>query len=259
MTVNVALVAAIIIMILLITFSIIILVGLTAAAGIRIRSDMVKLVSSYDKIIERKSRELNSIKKEMSKLESKKANISESDIPKVEPMAPPANKASVLKKAKYRAKDFKKGYGAIRDSFKIYDTSKEEIIRAIQTSVSSENIRGDKAASLRNILSFNTVFELSEISSAEQLEILDSSLNYEDWTLLRDYCEEYQNKEFDICKFYDWLKEIANLESSTLTIRCGDYESSENGVEYCSEICEGLQVALGNRLYDYSIKEREIS
>ena len=49
------------------------------------------------------------------------------------------------------------------------------------------------------------------------------------------------------------------LEEEILSIRCGNEEMSQlYGLEYYGQICEGVQIRAGNRLYDYSMKEREI-
>ena len=50
--------------------------------------------------------------------------------------------------------------------------------------------------------------------------------------------------------FCNWLDVLVQLEGEAVVIRG---EDSIGG-----QICEGIQVIAGNRLYDYSIKEKEI-
>ena len=128
--------------------------------------------------------------------------------------------------------------------------------------------RGRAAADLRQALSFDTVFRLAQMPPEDQLELLDASLDDGDWALLRDFCEERLDAPFDITRFCDWLEERAALEGERLLVRCGEGlgggpESPpivlDEEVDHRPKICEGIQVVAGNKLYDYSINEREIS
>lgn len=256
---SVTLVAALIIMILLMVFSVIILMGLTAAAGIRIRTDMVKLVNTYDKIIEGKSKEVNRIAQEIEGLERRKVTGRVEKPTEIIVASPPVGKASVLRKVQYRTKNFRRGYTSIRDSFKIDADAQAALVQVVQKSESGNLHRGNAAEKLRNALSFDTVFQLSQLENSTQLDILSNTLTGEDKRLLENFLEELREEAFDICGFYDWLKERMYLEGDSVTIRSAQYTTRENGKVYCGEICEGIQIIVGNRLFDYSIKEREIS
>lgn len=134
-----------------------------------------------------------------------------------------------------------------------------EAVEKIATEVSVSG-RGQQAQILRDSFSFDTVFKLSQRPSEDQLELLDTNLSDSDWTLLRDYCEILGDSDFTITGFCDWLEEKISLESDDIYIRSGSHRlMNQENIEYWDQICEGVQIIAGNTLYDYSIKEREIS
>ena len=226
---NLQFAAVVILMVLMIAFAMIVLHGLAVSAGIRIRADMVKLLGSYDRIIEEKSREIRRLQKQLEAAEAKRAAPVEvrPPVPAAERTAPAA--VPIPEAAEYR-------HTALGGS---YETTR----------------RGAAAAALRAALSYETVYRMALLAPEEQLRILDTSLSDEDWTLLRDFCGERGDAEFSVTRFCDWLEERSMLESGEVRVRDGR-ETSPDGQP---RICEGVQIMAGGRLYDYSINESEIS
>lgn len=248
--------AVLIVMALLIGFVVLILRSLAASAGVRIRSDMRRLLNAYDGLLDEKAKALKSLQDEY---EAVKAALEKLDAASAERRMPAEEEsgeqtvgtASVPAAAAYRAAAFGQGYGAIRDQFRLSAEEEQYIVDQVLEEMEDVSAgRGKLASALREKLSFETVFRMAQLPGEEQLELLDTSLEDEDWTLLRDYWEEYGDRPFDVTAFCGWLDMLTQLEGEAVIVRG---EDSIGG-----QICEGIQVIAGNRLYDYSIKEKEI-
>ncbi len=253
-------VAVVIILILLVGLVLILLNSLAATAGIRIRADMARLLTSYDRLIDAKSGELHSLQEEIAKRQrEKESGPCPPDMSLTENGAP-SGPSGIPGSASYRTKALPGGYGVIRDHFRLGPEERTQIVcRVDRLTKGTPRGRGTAAARLRADLSFDTVFRIAQLPSAEQLEILDTTLDDQGWVLLRDFYDEQLGRDFDVTRFYEWLKELCILEADGLAVRCGDRTVSlEEGAEYRDDICEGIQVVSGNLLYDFSLKEREI-
>lgn len=247
--------AVVIIMVLLIAFVLVVLRSLTISAGVRIRADMVKLLESYDRIIETKSREIRRLQQELEKASAKPEAAAAAVIRHASEDGKTAPAVAVPEAAEYRHTTFGGSYGTIRDHFFLSEQDQQVLVEQVQSEANGTP-RGAAAAVLRQSLSYDTVFRMALLSPEEQLRLLDTSLSDEDWTLLRDFCEEQPpDTPFDITGFCDWLEERSVLESNEIRVRSSD-DSMQDGQ---ARICEGVQIMAGSKLYDYSINEREIS
>ena len=259
MQISPAFVAVILLMVVLVVFVVIIIHSLAVAAGIRIRSDMLKMLQSYDRLLEKKSGEILRLQEEAETLTKK---IEEAKALPTIPAANstgarPAEAATIPPASSYRVAEFGSSYNAIRNFFRMSDAEKDEVLQLVQAENEQEGmLRGARAEQLKERLNFDLIFRMSQLNSDEQLELLDSSLEDEDWALLRDYCERSEGP-FDITLFADWLSSIAALESSGVEILDSGSGSAVDS-DGNAVICEGVQIFTGSKLYDYSIGEREI-
>ena len=253
---NISFAAVMIVMALLIVFAVLILRSLAASAGVRIRQDMRRMLGAYDGLVEEKNAALKSLQEEYAAVEAALKQLDEASLERRAPVEEaPAEQtvgtASVPSVAAYRAAAFGQGYGAIRDQFRLSTEEERYIVDQVLEEIDEISAgRGKQAEKLRGQLSFETVFRLSQLPPETQLELLDTSLEDDDWTLLRDYWESHEGEPFDVTKFCNWLDVLTQLEGEAVIVRG---EDSIGG-----QICEGIQVIAGNRLYDYSIKEKEI-
>ena len=243
-------------MLLLVGFVVLIMRSLAASAGVRIRSDMRRMLGSYDRVIEEKARELQKLQEERESVEAALERLEagqsrQAFVPSEEKGDTPAGVASVPSAAAYRAAAFGAGYGMIRNQFRLTEAEEQYIVDQVLEEMEDVSAgRGGQAAELREKLSYETVFRMAQLPGEEQLELLDTSLEDADWALLRDYWETHESEPFDVMKFCNWLDVLVQLESEAVVVRG---EDSIGG-----QICEGIQIVAGSRLYDYSIKEKEI-
>ena len=262
-------VALIAIMVLLIGIAFLLLRNLASSADVKIRSDMQLLLKSYDQIIDEKTKEIHGLQVQKQELQNSMAgtrktlnsfNVTQGATVTVESGAPKVGSVPILQVAQYRPEDLKEGYRAIRDSFGLSKRERKELIAAaVEDAVKKQAGRGDAAKKLYDALDFDTIYRLGTMDDAEQLETLKANMDSEERELLNDYLQSYGDYNFDIADFRDWLRDLEVLEGSGVSVRCGDAEiCEEEGLEFDETIFEGIQVRVGNRLYDYSIKEREI-
>ena len=251
---NLQFAAVLILMTMMIVFVMIVLRSLAVSAGIRIRADMVKLLESYDRIIETKSKEVQRLQKELETAASKPETAAPITVSHTSEDGKPVAAMTIPEAAEYRHTAFGGSYGVIRDHFFLTEQDQQALVDQVAQEENGTP-RGAAAAALRQSLSYDTVFRMALLSPEEQLRLLDTSLSDEDWTLLRDFCEEQRDMPFSITRFCDWLEERSVLESDEIRIR-GAEETPSDGRP---RICEGVQIMVGSKLYDYSINEREIS
>lgn len=253
------LIAVVLVMILLIGFVLIIIHSLASAAGFRIRTDMVKLLGSYDNMIAVKSKEVSSLQKEIKELQKHKEEMASANIVMTDKKSvAPQGTASIAGSASYRSSKFLGGYDTVRKHFHLSRKERENLVEIVSQFQDEKSIeRGKEAKKLRETFSFDTIFALSQLGADEQLRIVDESLSDEDWRYLHEFHKN--GGDFSITNFCDWLEDISKLDGGEISVRCGDLQKSEESdMAYQRQICEGIQIVAGNRIYDYSIKESEI-
>ncbi len=245
--------AVLILMIVLIGIVSVILHSLAVTAVIMVRGDMARLLQSYDRVVEKKTEQVRRLQAEKEALEAALESRPEPAAAVPQTQETVYGAASIPPSAAYRTSALGEGYGTIRDKFRMSAREQDFIVEQVLDETRNDGEgRGALASRLRERLSFDTVFRLSQMSGQEQLELLDTTLDDQDWTLLRDYWSgRGEDAVFAIAAFCDWLDSVAMLESDAVMVR---------GSETANEaVCEGIQIVVGNKLYDYGINEREIS
>lgn len=226
-----------------------------------VRSHTLNLLSAYDDLLEEKSRELSEMEEKL----RQKAALTEK--PEAEPAPVPAAREPEFRlstgavlavsqraaEVSYRDKTVGDTYRQIRDSFS-FDL--EELLPLLQ----GEQQPGP-AEKLLAQLDFDTVYRLSTLTEAQQLSVLQESLDGEGKALLEGYLRN--GRPFRVLEFYSALQSQAAAESKAVRLyvpkSMARGTSGSLQVVADPDICEGFQAELGGRLYDYSIKTRELS
>ena len=248
---------------LLIGFVTLTVIWMARSVSQNIRERSIELLSAYDELLEERSRELSALDVE---LEQREKELQE---PKDAPVAPaaPAEPETVqapttfLKAAEqlattpYRDNGAGEAYQRIRQTFAAVS---DATLRRLMTD--PRETRQGSASRLLRMLPFDTVYQLSTLSSGEQLQLLRETIPDE----MRDILESYAaaTQHFDCIVFYDTLKAAAALEPQPIRLRIAaqdvKYYPAFLNVTVDEDICEGFQIELDNVLYDYAIKTREI-
>ena len=220
-----------------------------------------ELISAYDKLIEKKSDELEYVKAEIAVLDAEKKLKESSAVyhgPEEE-SAPAVFGGSALL-TKLNAADYQDGtlFGNYKLIKKSFDISPAEVLRSLDL---KGNAGGGFATQLLADLDYDTVYRLSLLPSETQKEVLGSELKAEAGKIFADYVSTHNS--FTAIDFYENLKLLASNESvkTKLYVAEGtDVAGVPEDVEIIVDdsICEGFMIEHDNKVYDYCIKEKEI-
>ncbi len=230
-----------------------------------IRSHTLDLLSHYDEILETKSRELSDLEDEISireadeadrpeeRMDSADRNNAEASVT-VQTLIQVAERASAVS---YRDAAAGKLYYEIKQSFAF---QLDELLPSMPV---QNPASAGAAETLLKELDFDTVYQLSTLTEQEQMTVLSECLSDAGCQLLADYLTVHP--QFTALGFYDYLKSRAAEESQAVRVYVPADMSREAGVREQAtvsvdrEICEGFQVEMGGKLYDYCIKVKELS
>ncbi len=252
-----SLIAALVVMLIMTLFAFIILRIVAMNTGNVLRDNVVKQLQSYDSIIRRKESELTEIKKQ---IENEQKRLTEQG--KVDSCyEQPPGGTIITATAEYCNYDFLSDYRNIKNTF-LFPKA------AILAEIRQDNKEAEQRAlyriyeSICDKLTLDIVYKLSVCTGEEQLEILMDILSKEEQSLLEEFNK--QKEPFDCLQFYHWLQVQLQLKDYRLYVKTGEKSDSfqELGdninTEYDEELCEGFQVMLGSRLYDYGIRRCEL-
>lgn len=224
-----------------------------------IRSKTMGLLSAYDELLEEKSHAL-------AELKAPEPVPEERETPGMpEPAQENGNQMSAVvlstiervTASAYRQEEIGSFYQVIRQNFSY---SLEDVLPELEKT--DPHCQGP-ATALLGKLDYETVYQLSTLSREDQVAILRSVLEDRELTLLETYLA--QNPEFSMLDFFDSLTATAAGEPGPAKLLVaqgtGPYQGPKTNVEIVAdpEICEGFQIEQDNRLYDFSIKTRELS
>ena len=230
-----------------------------------IRERAAELLSTYDKLVEKKSKELRKLNsavdrktKELEELGGTAADIASAQDPSGDAAANAGyvlNVAEMMGSASYQDPRTGAVYQKIRSNFN------HDPLRVITEVVPGVGEKGP-ATKILEQLSYDTIFKLSALSEEQQLEVLDESLDYEGRLLLHDYAAK--TKKFQAIAFYDHLLNLSQSEPQTVKLKVSPHQRlpllpSGVEVEVDEDICEGFEIEANNNLYDYCVRKSEIS
>ncbi len=256
-------IAALIVMLILTAFAFAALRFITIGLSGRIKDNVAKQLQSYDELIQRKEARLAAVMQELSNEESKYSGIRAAKgeagehLPEV--FLPPV--------ADYFNRGFAEDYRRLNEGFS-FDIDKiiEELRHLKQNTDKFSNRalaqRSELVGSLLGKLSFESIYSLSQVDGDEQLEIIRGIVSDLEMQLIDDFM--LFNSSFDCIKFYNWLKTEILIKDMRIRIKSSKDLSSvqlpEDVVfEYDRNLCEGFQICIGNKLYDYGIRRCELT
>ena len=227
-----------------------------------IRDRSLELLSTYDALLEDRSRELEALRRELERAREELASIKEAEEPAAvrttEETAGPSpaiflRTAERISTTAYQDTGAGEVYRKVREEFATRPDAVLAQLPLEPKPALAEGVFGS--------LDHGTVFRLSTLPEDEQLALLDELLPDGEHALLADYVASHPR--FDAISFYDEMYARAAEESGRVVVRVADaYAASlcppDVQVEVDESICEGFQVETGTVLYDYAIKTGEI-
>lgn len=258
---NFAYIGAIIAAILLIGFSVVAVILVARSVKKSIRERTLELISDYDQLIEKKSIELIELRQEHE----------EAAVPEIPVSAPEAASAAgaqadaaAMLRAITRVSSSSYRDSSVGSVYRMIRTGFSTSVREAMAEIPAEELTTAEgtATKLLRELPFDAVYELSSLSPDQQLSVLNDSLSDSQRELLNAYHEK--NPRFDSIGFYDYLQQMSSSEPAPCYIRVSPYSHPADipegmRIEEDEGICEGFELVTNRRVYDYSVKIREIS
>lgn len=129
-----------------------------------------------------------------------------------------------------------------------------------------KNIKEDDSynfvTNLRNKFTSDIIYKLKVLTDEEQVELLNKNLSNNELEIYKAYLKI--NKKFNIDSFIDYLNELVDLNNPNIIVYVGnktenyDYLSEHIQTIYSKDIYKGIKIIYKNKIYDYSLNERNV-
>ena len=216
----------------------------------------VDKAQEYDYMIDKKLDELSKINQELKEKElnneetddSKNSNNYEFDYKIID----------LLNKTKYQDKNIFEINKMIDEKFDIdYIGLIKEFLKNIQDDGTYKFV-----SDLRKKFDSKTIYQIKILSEQEQINLLNKNLTEKEIQVYKAYLKI--NNKHNIDSFIDYLNELVDLNSPTITIYVGNknenYDHLSNYIKtiYSKDIYKGIKIIYKNKIYDYSLNERNV-
>jgi hypothetical protein len=250
-------IAVIIVILLMNSFLFFVFKGIAVNVGKLAQNYVVRQLSAYDELIEKKEHTLHELNKVLGKKQAQMAKDSVQTQVNVQTSINPF----AISPGNYLDTNFLPNYRLVREFFHFdhcscinnvlqqYDTVEEDMHSSLSRQILARFSLDDR-------------FGISTLEEQDQIELLEEILSEDEYSLLEEF--RTIRKSFDCLNFFEWLETESYRSDPAVIIRTG--ESKENltwlneriKMQYDSSICEGMQIILWNSLYDFSIQKREL-
>ncbi len=251
--------AALIVMVVLTALAFIALRIVATSINERIKNNFITQLQSYDSLIQKKEAELNAItnKVKLGQNNALETIASNNNLNRtVEDIFLPPD-------TEYICNDFSMDYKQIKESFSFDKEKVDQELSKVYSQLNLIDAKNDYqvVAGILEKLTFNSIFKLSVIEGNEQIEIIKQVLDDKENKILEQYISD--NTNFDCTKFYHWLDlKKLSLDRSIRVITSDNinYDGVPDNVSFIQDknLCEGFQIRVGNKLYDFGIRKCEL-
>ncbi len=240
-------------------FLLLVIRGLAQAVKARLKRGFADSVSTYDELIEAKSRELRALEGELAPRDE--------GLPPVTPAVRASHVPDQLPNAAFANGAFAQTYRLVRSAY-AFDTA-DAVRDAVRRAPEATRERAGRCAtarSIRSLLDHETLFDLVSLPSERQLAVLRDALDRDGANLLEDYVRE--RGWSDALAFSQWLDAVCLIESDEVVVTVGEGSSFDPTRFSCGrsvrvnispDVCEGVLVRVGGTLYDYSLRSKDLS
>ncbi len=244
-------ISALIIVIVLNIFMFIALKNIVGAINKETKSYFVEKLQNYDELIKVKEDKLKQIEEELNK-SNKVGDYDNSEIQD--------NTDSVeldINVPNYLNEDVFKQYKKINETFIVKE---EEIIKNfIDEKLDTSDLSlYNTLDTLNNKFSFDKMYELSTLSSDEQISILKDIINDDEVNILEEYINN--NETFNVLDFNKYIDEEMLKHDPVVYVKTGNSKDNFDNLNkyiktiYDEEICAGIQIIYKDKIYDYALQ-----
>ncbi len=247
---------AIVIICILVLFMFVILKGTVKKINSQTKLYFVDKLQEYDYLINQKEEKLNQINKEIKEKEQSKEE--ENTTKNAAQYEFDYNIIDLFNKTKYQDKNIFELTKKIDAKFNIdYVALLNQFIKNIKDDGTYEF-----CLNLKNKFTSDKIYELKIMEPDKQQSYLKSYLKEEEYQIYQLF--QNLNQKNDIDDFIDYLNELIDLNNPTLIVYVGnekenyDYLSKYIKTIYSKEIYKGIKIIYRNKIYDYSLNERNV-
>lgn len=253
---NSSFIAAVIAMAIMTTFSYVILRVITVNTGNKIRDHVITQMETYDVLVKRKSAELEALHKQIEREQKQSSNHR---LVSITDESPPY--VFLAKDVEYRSSDFSSDYINLKSCFHFDRIDIERTVKHINDTLEMKpnSLVMDR---LLEKLSFDNVYKIAILNPKDQFGIVQDILETDEQKLLEEFLKA--KKEFDVTSFYHWLYVRKQFSNKEIKVKVADIRiiqedfNSDVKFELDTDLCEGFQIYVGNKIYDYGIQKSEL-
>lgn len=239
-------------------FFVFIIRTLAARVGKFAQNNMLRQSSVFDELIVRKEEAYKKLRDNIEKARAELEALNE------ESASPAIREAGAeyfaVSQADYKDPDFPEEYREIREHF-VFD--KKEKLREVMAEIPDEPESAAVSAARRILagIDADTEYELATLPGGEQYAILQDVFDEDGRALLSEYAEGRDG--FEGYDFFSWLRRYVFLGGPCVVVRTAG-DDSFDGVdervkaERDDTLCEGMYVIAHGKMYDFSIRNKEI-
>jgi len=220
------------------------------------KSYFVNKLQEYDYLIDEKENKLNQIEKQLKDKESRNkdsANEIRRDNYEFD-----YNIINLFNETRYQDKNIFELSRKIEDSFNI-DYAKL-ISKFLDEHVDYENY--EFCVNLRNKFDPETIYDIKLLSTSLQEERLKSMLDSREYKIYEVFKSITVKNTLE--NFIDYLNELVDLNNPYITVYVGNHNDNYDNLskyiktKYSKDIYKGIKIVYKNKIYDYSLNERNV-
>lgn len=220
------------------------------------KSYFVDKLQEYDYLIDKKENKLNQIDKEIKEKELK--NIEDNTEIKKENYEFDYNIINLFNETKYQDKNIFELNRKLESEFNI--DYPELICSFIKENIDDENY--EFCLNLKNKFNPEVIYQLKLLSDKEMEQKLKTILNEKEYKIYEIF-KSITNK-VTIENFIDYLNELLDLNNPYITVYVGNKNDNFDNLskyittKYSEDIYKGIKIVYKNKIYDYSLNERNV-
>ena len=221
------------------------------------KSYFVDKLQEYDYLIDEKETKLNQIDKKLKDKELKNNEGNVASLPQNN-YEFDYNIINLLKETKYQDKNIFELNRKLETEFNIDYNKLISIFLSIPVNIENYEFCMD----LRNKFSPDKIYELKLLPNDLLEEKLKSYLDSKEYQIYEIY--KSLNNKASIEGFIDYITELLDLNNPYITIYVGNKQDNYDNLskyiktKYAKDIYKGIRIIYKNKIYDYSLNERNV-
>ena len=216
--------------------------------------NMLHQANVFDELIQNKEYELQDVEQ---RLEQEKGKPVGQEVRETRGRQVQFPDYMALMKGQYQDKEFTKNYHQIREEFNI-----DRAACVKDTADRAETAASNPAKSILSRFTLDVRYQLSTLDCETAFRVVEEELDAAEAPLLSSF---RSSEKGDVLAFFDWLKVKAFIEAPEVIVRTGRKHDSFEEIdarvrtEYDGNVCEGVYVMAGGYMYDFALRDGEIS